>query len=93
MYLEPIRTRLPLAPAGERAGGWISAGKIYRSDSETYALRQNELLASTREGINQIYIWRTHDGFHARTHQEWDLKRIDTILPDNVILLKSFTNL
>jgi len=71
-------------------GGWISAGQIYKARPESYFVRFNYILAETRGGINQVYIWRESDGFHGRYYQEWDFDRIDAILPDDVIPLKSF---
>ena len=71
-------------------GGWISAGQIYKSPTERYAVRNNSNLADNRGGINQIYIWRASDGFHARSSQDLNFERINAILPDDVIPLKSF---
>ena len=75
---------------GNGEGGWLSAGQIYRARPESYAVRSNSVLAEKRGGINQVYIWRTGDGYHGRYYQDWNFEKIDTILPDDVIPLKSF---
>jgi hypothetical protein len=71
-------------------GGWTSAGQIYISQPGQYYIRYNCILVDCREGMNQIYIWRASNGFHGRYYQEWNFERTNSILPEDVILLKSF---
>jgi len=72
-------------------GGWTSAGHIYISPAGQYHIRYNSLLVDNREEMNQVYIWRASDGFHGRYYQDWNFERVNSILPDDVIPLKSFT--
>jgi len=71
-------------------GGWLSPGQVYQIQPGRFSVRSNAVLMAERGGINQVYIWRTTDGYHGRYDQDWNFERMEVIFPDDALALKSF---